>query len=273
VVINNVVIGFVEMVLLCVRSSVHATFAIVFPSLCFNFLFLILSYTNFAVTLAVLFAYYSNNFMRTSMDTFDQFPQQNPGQSPYQPYPQQYPERGRGTMILLFGILGLLCLGPFLGIPAWVMGNTDMKKIKQNLIAPSEYGNTHAGKILGIIGTFISMGSVVIFGIAMVVGINLFQASSVDANRNALISDLNNLGAMSQQYYRKPASLGGGGESFIGWTIPSGLSENSNGSFTVDVYYQKVIITGVGIEHGDNGSKIVHVAVVTPTSIVVTRQN
>ncbi len=114
---------------------------------------------------------------------------------------------------------------------------------------------------------------VIIVGIAIVVGINLFNASSVDANRNAVIADLNNLGAMAQQYYKKPASMGGGSNTFTGWTIPTGLSSNSNGSYTVTVAAQSVTITGTGTENGDSGSKLVHTATVTPTSITVAKTN
>ena len=59
---------------------------------------------------------------------------------------------------------------------------------------------------------------VIIVGIAVVVGINVFTASSVEANRNALIGDATNLASMAQQYYRKPTALGGGNQTFTGWT-------------------------------------------------------
>ena len=52
---------------------------------------------------------------------------------------------------------------------------------------------------------------VIVVGIAVVVGINLFNASSVEANRDGVVSDLNNLGAMAIQFYKKPVSMGGGG--------------------------------------------------------------
>ena len=40
------------------------------------------------------------------------------------------PEAGRGGLILTLGILSIVLLGFFLGIPAWVMGNRDLKKIR-----------------------------------------------------------------------------------------------------------------------------------------------
>ena len=57
---------------------------------------------------------------------------------------------------------------------------------------------------------------VIVVGIAVVVGINLFNANATSANRDGVISDLNNLSAMGQQYYKKPTSMGGGGNTFTG---------------------------------------------------------
>ena len=114
---------------------------------------------------------------------------------------------------------------------------------------------------------------VIIVGIAIVVGINLFQASAVDANRNAVVADLNNLAAMAQQFYKKPASLGGGGNTFTGWTIPTGLASNANGTYAVTVAAQTLTITGTGTENGDSGAKLAHVATVTPTTITVAKSN
>ena len=63
-------------------------------------------------------------------------------------------EEGRAVTILVFGILSVVALGPILGIPAWVMGRTDLTKIQAGLIPASERQLTRAGMILGIIGTF-----------------------------------------------------------------------------------------------------------------------
>ncbi len=68
--------------------------------------------------------------------------------------PNYQHEQGRGTLILVLGILSLFLLGPILGIPAWIMGSGDLKKIREGRIPISEKGQTKAGMILGIIGTF-----------------------------------------------------------------------------------------------------------------------
>ena len=59
---------------------------------------------------------------------------------------------------------------------------------------------------------------VIIVGIAVAVGIIMFQDNAVDQNRSAVIADLTTLSAKAQQYYAKPTTLGGGGNSFVGRT-------------------------------------------------------
>jgi Tfp pilus assembly protein PilE len=115
---------------------------------------------------------------------------------------------------------------------------------------------------------------VIIVGIAVVVGINVFSASAVSANRDAVISDLTNLAALGQQYYRKPAALGGGGNTFTGWTIPTQLATTGNGTYTVTVAAQSLTIVGVGTELGNNGTSGVKATmVVGPNAITSTTIN
>ncbi len=115
---------------------------------------------------------------------------------------------------------------------------------------------------------------VIIVGIAVVVGINLFNANATNANRDGVISDLNNLGAMAQQYYKKPTSMGGGGNTFTGWVIPTGLDSTANGTYSASVNAQSVNIPGLGTETGNDGTNPVGAtAVVSPTTITVSVNN
>ena len=102
---------------------------------------------------------------------------------------------------------------------------------------------------------------VIIVGIAVVVGINVFTASSVQSNRDAVIADLTNLGSMAQQYYRKPAALGGGGNTFTGWTVPASLQQTPNMSANVALTTgaQTITLVGTGTETGDDGTNKVSV--------------
>jgi hypothetical protein len=110
---------------------------------------------------------------------------------------------------------------------------------------------------------------VIVVGIAVVVGINLFNANAVSSNRDGVVSDLNNLGAMAQQFYKKPTSMGGGSNTFTGWTIPAELDTTANGSYAATVNAQSVSIVGTGNELNSSGQAIQHTATISPTSISV----
>lgn len=115
---------------------------------------------------------------------------------------------------------------------------------------------------------------VIIVGIAVVVGINVFTASSTQANRDAVIADCTNLASLAQQFYRKPTALGGGGNTFTGWTIPAQLDTTGNGTYTATVAAQSVTLVGVGTETGNNGTSDVQVTMlVGPNAITSTTIN
>jgi Tfp pilus assembly protein PilE len=115
---------------------------------------------------------------------------------------------------------------------------------------------------------------VIIVGIAVVVGINVFTASSSQANRDGVIADLTNLASLAQQYYRKPTALAGGGNTFTGWTIPAQLDTTGNGTYTLTVAAQSVTLVGTGNEKGNNGTSNVRATmVVGPNAITSTTIN
>lgn len=122
---------------------------------------------------------------------------------------------------------------------------------------------------------------VIIVGIAVVVGINMFRASSANANQEALVSDLTNLASMAQQHYRKPAALGGGNRTFDGssgggavaWTVPTTLQRTNNMSVNVaaTVAAQTVTLVAVGTEDGDgDGTNCTVTMIVGPNAITST---
>ena len=113
---------------------------------------------------------------------------------------------------------------------------------------------------------------VIIVGIAVVVGINLFTANAISANRDGVAADLTNLGTMAQQHYRKPTSMGGGGYTFTGWTVPNELDTTPNGIYTATVAAQTVTLVGKGNEK-NAGSVIQHTATVTSSSITTVKNN
>ena len=70
--------------------------------------------------------------------------------------------------------------------------------------------------------------------------------------------------------------MGGGGNDFTGWTIPTGLDSTANGAYTISngPSSTTVGITGTGTEIGTDGSaKVSAVATVTATTITVAVSN
>ena len=89
-----------------------------------------------------------------------------PRRSPYGPR-RRDTEPHRGVLILVLGIISLtftvfimcyglgLLVGLPLGITAWVLGNGDLRKIKNREMDEEGLGMTQAGWICGIIGTIL----------------------------------------------------------------------------------------------------------------------
>ncbi|HPB01198.1 MAG TPA: hypothetical protein PLI55_09975 [Candidatus Marinimicrobia bacterium] len=114
--------------------------------------------------------------------------------------------------------------------------------------------------------------SVIIVGVAVGVGITMFQNQAINSNRQAVIADLNNFGAQAVAWYKLPKNMGGGGNegftttpegggepaitagllSYLGFVDEDGLPveeyTNDNGTYTVDFTEEKLTIEGVGKE-------------------------
>ena len=95
---------------------------------------------------------------------------------------------------------------------------------------------------------------VIIVGIAVVVGINIFGTNAEQANKDALTQDCLRLASAAQGYYRKPTMLGGGNNDFTGITIEdcgmsddgTGSGSNVNGTYTITTAAATdFVITGV----------------------------
>ena len=75
--------------------------------------------------------------------------------------------------------------------------------------------------------------AILVIGVAILLGINMFRSHAVETKRDNLITDCVNLSGLAQQYYSRPAAMGGGGRSFSGWIIPTELQINANGRFEI----------------------------------------
>jgi len=84
----------------------------------------------------------------------------------------------RGTMILVFGIIGIvlsptccLILGVPLAIAAWVMGSGDLSEMDAGRMDASGRGLTQAGKICGIVAVAISVLAIIVGAVMFAMGI------------------------------------------------------------------------------------------------------
>lgn len=87
-----------------------------------------------------------------------------------------------GVLILVLGILSIISFGCLTGIPAWIMGNNSTKEIDSGLADPSERALVTAGRIMGIIGTVLSILAFCFF-IAMFAGV--FGLAAFGASQSA----------------------------------------------------------------------------------------
>ncbi len=96
---------------------------------------------------------------------------------------------------------------------------------------------------------------VIIVGIAVAAGITMFSSSAASANFDAVVSDMNKIASDAQAWYRKPASMGGGGRAFTGVTLAKlgALASNTNGAYALSaVGATSFVVTGTGVEDGDS---------------------
>lgn len=97
---------------------------------------------------------------------------------------------------------------------------------------------------------------VIIVGVAIVVGINMFTANAIEAKRNNVINDLLHLASEAQRYYKTPTSMGGGSQKFTGWVIPQKLRTNADGSFSATVSEDDIVLIGTGNEVVTGGDSV-----------------
>jgi predicted Zn finger-like uncharacterized protein len=99
---------------------------------------------------------------RREDDDFDDRPSRRRRRADMEPH--------RGTLILVLGILSLTGLGILTGIPAWIMGNADMAKIRAGTMDPEGESNTNIGRILGMVSTIIVLVTVIPMGLCCCLG-------------------------------------------------------------------------------------------------------
>jgi len=94
---------------------------------------------------------------------------------------------------------------------------------------------------------------VIVVGIAVAVGISQFGANSTMANKDGVTSSLINLAANTYQYKIRPTTLGGGGNSYANYTVPTKMASDDNGTYSVSTAGSATAITLKGVS-STNGS-------------------
>ena len=93
------------------------------------------------------------------------------GQAPYgmtfQMTPLAQELKSNSTIVLILGILGLVLIGLFGSIPAWLWGNSILRQAQQNGVSADIVSNAKVGRILGIVG-------VTLWGIATAFAVLIF---------------------------------------------------------------------------------------------------
>ena len=100
---------------------------------------------------------------------------------------------------------------------------------------------------------------VIVVGLMVFTGISIMRTYSESSNREQIISNMYDLGLMAQTYYKKNRTLGGGGRTYTGWSIPLQLRNTHTGTFFATVRATRVNLSCNGKYTGKNGRSVVRV--------------
>ena len=99
----------------------------------------------------------------------------------------------------------------------------------------------------------IVLGTIIV-GVAVVVGINMFTQGAVNAERDAVMQDINAIASDAAAYWRKPAAMGGGARDFTNASsvVDFGSdSSNTNGTYRMSsITATGFTLTGTGANEG-----------------------
>jgi hypothetical protein len=106
---------------------------------------------------------------------------------------------------------------------------------------------------------FIILGLVLV-GLAIYLGLSMFQANAVEHTRDAIMNDLGTFARNARSFYWKSTQQGGGNKSFNGVTIRMlyPMTENANARYHVEsARDDECIIVGVGkVVTGDDSVRV-----------------
>ena len=120
--------------------------------------------------------------------------------------------------------------------------------------------------------------AVIIVGVSIVAGIGIFHKNAEKANIDMVVNEVVEMSGIAHQYYLKPPSMGGGGESFTGLKLIDLTGSHAspiNTSFQLVITNaQQIVITAsCGQAKRADGSAVDVICTVTPDSIVTAVKN
>ncbi len=188
-----------------------------------------------------------------------------PASYPANAYGQpEAPKEGKATASMVLGILSLLCLGIFAGIPAIILGHISRSNIRKSMGRLKGDGMALAGLIMGYISVAYTA---VVFMIIMAIAIpNLIQARKT-ANEASAASTVRTLVTAEMSYQANNPKVGYAADIATLGSDAGSIAENcNNGVCTKSGYqfmiqadeqepHQVYVITATPTETGRTGSK------------------
>ena len=94
---------------------------------------------------------------------------------------------------------------------------------------------------------------VIIVGLAITVGLSLFDAQSIASNRDAMITDLTHISLLAYQYRITLRTMGGGQGDYTTFIIPLHMRSNGNGTYSItDPQVNSLTLQGVSTNSAAN---------------------
>ncbi len=78
--------------------------------------------------------------------------------------------------------------------------------------------------------------AIIIVGIAFLVSFSIYRENAIEQNRDSVTNQSLSLAALAMTYYKKPKGAGENNKTFIGWVVPSDLTNTASGTFDAQVY-------------------------------------
>ena len=133
----------------------------------------------------------------------------------------------------------IACIITALDIPAV----RELRKMRRGIIRKTD------PEIL-ITALAVNSFSLVIIVSAIVTMVHTRHYDETFGLRDCIANDIVNISADAYQYRNRPVSEGGGGGSYVGYRLPSTMSENEYAKYTIVLLPDSVLITGTSLYWG-----------------------